>query len=571
MSLTSILSSTTAALTTAQYQIAVSQTNVANADDASYSRKTVTTTATTQTLAVSSATVTRAADAYLAKTVDKTAAVDGRDAVVDTYLQSYDASLGSVDGGDDVSSLLTAFQTALTSLASSSTAASKASAVSAATSLASSIQSLSGEIQSLRSQANLQISETVDAINSTLDTLKALNDEIVSTSASGGDVSDLEDRRAAAVTTLSSLMGVSTYTTSDNRVMVYAPGGEQLLGASVAKLSYSASSSLSADTLYPGAIAGVTVNGKDVTASLVSGKLGGLVALRDDILVGEQDALDQLASTLIEQVNAAANTGSASPPPNSLTSADAVSGTDAFGATGVVRVAVTSASGAVVSTQDIDLSSYATIDDLIAGLNSVSGLSASISNGKLTIAAAASGNGVALADVDASIGGEGFSAYFGFNDVFSGETAVDIAVSATLTKDASAFPTATMDATGTLAVGEIAVASGGAGAVSAISSALSSSTSFATAGNLAAGQSSLLTYASAFVSTAATTISDAASQAQTSGDAHDAAVERLANLTTVNLDEELAMLETYQQVYQANAQLASIVQDLFDVLMNMVN
>jgi flagellar hook-associated protein 1 FlgK len=571
MSLTSILSSAGAALTTAQYQIAVSQTNVANADDASYSRKTVTTTATTQTLAVSTATVTRAADAYLAKTVDKTAAADGRDAVIDTYLQSYDASLGSVDGGDDVSSLLTAFQTALSNLASSSTSATKASAVSAASSLASSIQSLSRDIQSLRSQANLEIGETVNTINSTLETIKTLNDQIVSTTASGGDVSDLEDRRAAAVTTLSSLMGVSTYKTSDNRVMVYAPGGEQLLGASVAKLSYNPSSSLSADTVYPGSISDVTVNGKDITTSLTSGKLGGLIALRDDVLVGEQDALDQLASTLISQVNAAANSGSASPPPNSLTSAIAVSGSDAFNATGSVRVAVTNSSGAVVSTQDIDLSAYATVDDLIAGLNSISGLSASISNGKLTIAATSSTNGVALADVDASIGGEGFSGYFGFNDVFSGDSAVDIAASSTLTSDASKFPAATMDTTSALAVGQIAIASGGAGAASAIASALSTSTSFTAAGNLTAGQSSLLTYAAGFVSTAATTIAGAASQAETSSDAYAAAVDRLANLTTVNLDEELAMLETYQQVYQANAQLTSMVQDLFDVLMNMVN
>lgn len=571
MSLTSILSSAGAALTTAQYQIAVSQTNVANADDASYSRKTVSTTATTQTLAVSTATVTRAADAYLAKAVDKTAAVDGRDAVIDTYMQSYDASLGSVDGGDDVSSLLTAFQTALTSLASSSTTATKASAVSAASSLASSIQSLSDEIQSLRSQANLEIGETVDTINSTLETIKALNDQIVSTTASGGDVSDLEDRRAAAVTTLSSLMGVSTYTTSDNRVVVYTSGGEQLLGASVAKLSYEASSSLSASVVYPGAIAGVTVNGKDITTSLTSGKLGGLISLRDDILVGEQEALDQLASTLIDLVNTAANSGSASPPPNSLTSTETVSGTDAFSATGSVRVAVTNSSGAVVSTVDIDLSAYATVDDLVAGLNSVSGLSASISNGKLTIAATSSSNGVALADIDVSIAGEGFSDYFGFNDIFTGDSAADIAVASELTTDASRFPTATMDVSSALAVGQIAVATGDTGAASAISSALSTSTSFTAAGELTAGQSSLIAYAGSFVSTAATTIADAASQAQTSGDAHDAAVSRLANLTTVNLDEELAMLEVYQQVYQANAQLTSIVQELFDTLINMVN
>lgn len=571
MSLTSILASTGAALTTAQYQIAIAQTNVANADDANYSRKTVSTTATTTTLAVSSATVTRAADAYLAKAVDKSAAAAGRDEAIDTYLQSYDASLGSVDGDDDVSSLLTAFQTALTSLASSSTASTKASAVSAATSLASSIKSLSGEIQSLRSQANLEVAETVDTINGALDTIKTLNDEIVSTTAAGGDVSDLEDRRAASVTSLSSLMGVTTYKTSDNRVMIYAAGGEQLLGASAAKLSYDASSSLSADAVYPGAIAGVTVNGKDITTSITSGKLGGLITLRDDILVDEQDALDQLASTLIALANTAANTGSASPPANSLISAMTISGADAFGATGSLRVAVTNASGVVVSTQDLDLSAYATVDDLVAGLNTISGVNASIVDGKLTIAATSSTNGVALADIGASVAGQGFSDYFGFNDLFSGDSADDIAVSARLMADASKLPVATLDATGVLAVGDVAIASGGSGAASAISSALSADGTFTAAGKLTAGQSSLLDYASALVSTAATTISAAATQAQTTGDAHDAAVSRLANLTTVNLDEELAMLETYQQVYQANAQLASIVQDLFDVLVSMVN
>ncbi|UAL10898.1 flagellar hook-associated protein FlgK [Caulobacter segnis] len=571
MSLTSILTSASAGLTTAQYQMAVSQTNVANADTAGYSRKTVATTATTATLAASTATVTRAADTYLAKTVDKTAAANGRDAIIDTYLQSYDASLGSVDGGDDVSSLLTAFQTALTNLASSSTASTKAAAVSAASSLASSIRSLSGEIQSLRTQANSEIDETVDTINSTLSTLKTLNDQIVSTQASGGDTSDLEDQRAAAVTTLSSLIGVTTYTTSDNRVMVYTTGGQQLLGTAAATLSYDASSALSASATYPGSISGVTVNGQDITTSITTGKLGGLITLRDDTLVGEQAALDQLAASLIEQVNAAANTGSSSPAAASLTSASAVSATDSFSATGSLRVAVTDANGAVVSTQDLNLSAYATVGDLIAGLNSISGVSASITDGKLVIAAADSANGVALGNIDASIGGQGFSDYFGFNDIFSGTSASDIALSTKLAADSSVLATAALDVSGTLAVGAVAIASGASATADKISAALSAEVSFAAVGEMAAGKSSLVNRAAGFVSAAATLVSDAATQADTSSDAYDAATTRLANLTAVNLDEELAQLELYQQAYQANAQLVSMVRDLFDTLVSMVN
>lgn len=571
MSLTSILTSAGAGLTTAQHQMAVSQTNVANADTAGYSRKTVATTATTTTVAVSTASVTRAADAYLAKTVDKTAAADGRDAVIDTYLQSYDVSLGAVDGGGDVSSLLTAFQTALTNLASSVTASTKAAAVSAASSLASSIRALSGEIQSLRTDANSEIDETVDTINSTLSTLKTLNDQIVSTQASGGDASDLEDQRAAAVTTLSSLIGVTTYTTSDNRVMVYTTGGQQLLGTAAATLSYDASSALSVSATYPGAISGITVNGQDITASITAGKLGGLITLRDDMLVGEQAALDQLASSLIDQVNAAANTGSSSPAANSLTSVKTVSTSDAFSATGSLRVAVTDSSGAVVSTADLDFSAYATVSDLVAGLNTISGVSATISDGKLIIAASDSSHGVALGDIAASVSGQGFSDYFGFNDVFSGGSASDIALSAQLTADASSFPTATLSTTGTLSVGSVAIASGASATADAISAALSADAAFSAVGGLAAARSSLLNRAAGFVSTAATLVSNATTQAATSSDAYDAATTRLSNLTAVNLDEELAQLELYQQTYQANAQLISMVRDLFDTLMSMVS
>lgn len=571
MSLTSILTSAGAGLTTAQYQMAVSQTNVANADTAGYSRKTIATTATTTNLAVSTASVTRAADAYLAKTVDKTAATNGRDAIIDTYLQSYDASLGSVDGGDDVSSLLTAFQTALTNLASSSTASTKAAAVSAASSLASSIRSLSGEIQSLRTEANSEIDETVDTINATLSSLKTLNDQIVSTQASGGDTSDLEDKRAAAVTTLSSLIGVTTYTTSDNRVMVYTTGGQQLLGTAAATLSYDASSALSATATYSGSISGITVNGQDITTSTATGKLGGLITLRDNTLVGEQAALDQLASSLIDQVNAAANTGSSSPAASSLTSVQTVTGADDLGGTGSLRVAVTDSSGAVVSTKDLDLSTYPTVSDLIAGLNTISGVSASISDGKLVIAASDSSNGVALGNIDASISGQGFSDYFGFNDVFSGGSASDIALSAKLTADSSCLATAALSTTGALSVGSVAIASGASTTADAISAALSADVSFSAVGGLAAAKSSLLNRAAGFVSTAATLVADAATQATTSSDAHDAATTRLSNLTAVNLDEELAQLELYQQAYQANAQLISMVRDLFDTLMSMVN
>ena len=567
MSLSSIIGAAGSALTASQTRIAVANLNVANADDLTYTRKTVTSAVSTTTQTLSDATILRVADSYLSKTVLKTAAAAGGDAVTDRYMQSYDAALGSTATGDDVSSLLTAFTTALSALSSSADATTKAQLVADASSLAQGIKSLSAEVQTLRTQANTEIETTVGTINQSLKSLASLNDQIATTTAQGGDTTSLEDQRDAALTTLSGLMGVNSYVTADNQLRVYTTGGDALLGTMAATLSYTASSTLGASATYPGSISGILLNGKDITASQTTGELGALVTLRDTTLPAEQDALDALASTLIAQVNAVTNAGSSVPAPNSLTSAGTVNAADALSATGALRVAVTDSSGKAVGVQDLDLSSYATVGDLMTALNGISGLSATVgSDGKLTIAATSSANGVALAD-----DGAGISARFGFNSLFSGSTASDIGVSSRLTRDAGGLPTAALSTTSTLAAGDLALASGDSTIADKLSSLLSTAVSFAVTGGQAAKTVSLASYASSFVSGAATMIAAATSQSANSTAASDAATARLQNLTAVNVDEELANLTQYQSQYEANAQLISMAKDLFDVLVSMVS
>ncbi|EJL34804.1 flagellar hook-associated protein FlgK [Caulobacter sp. AP07] len=574
MSLSSILGAAGSALTASQVRIAVANTNVANADDLTYTRKTVTAAPTTATVAVSDTVVQRAADAFLSKTVLKTAAAAGHDAVIDGYLQSYDAALGSTDGGDDISSLMSAFATALSALASSADDTSKAQLVSDASALAQGIKGLSDEVQALRTQASSQIETTVGGVNQSLKALASLNDQIATVTAQGGDVTTLEDQRDAQLATLSGLIGVSSYVTSDNQLRVYATGGDPLLGTTAATLSYAASSQLGAGATYPGGIAGITLNGKDVTASLGDGELGALVTLRDTTLPGEQDKLDALAATLITQVNAVTNAGSAVPAPTTLTSAGAVSATDAFAATGSLRVAVVDSGGTVVGAQDLDLSTLSTVGDLVTALNGVGGLSASIgADGKLSVTATNGANGVALADLGAGVGstGAGVSAYFGFNDLFSGSSAADIGVASGLAGDPGGLVTAALPATGTLAAGDRALSTGDSTVAGALSSLLTARVGFAATGGQGARTTSLSSYASSFVAGAATMIADAAGQSATSTAASDAATSRLQNLTAVNIDEELALLTQYQSQYTANAQLISMVRDLFDALVSMVN
>jgi flagellar hook-associated protein 1 FlgK len=574
MSLSVILNTASAALTNSEFKIATVNANIANASDTSYSRKIVQSAALSSTLALTESTTTRVTDAYLTRLTATSAAASARDAAISGALANYDAALGSVDAGDDISSRLQSLQTALANLSSSGAdSASKSEAVAAASTLAGAIRSLSSSVQSLRGQANTDIAATVSEINTSTATIATLNRQIASTAASGRDVTDLEDQRDAALQTLSGDIGVSYYVTPDNRMQVYTTAGDVLVGDAANAVSYTPASSLAAGAAYPDQISGIMLGGRDITPSVTSGKLGGLITLRDDTLVTEQAKLDAFSTALITAANTAINAGSAYPPPSSLQGAAAVSASDPLSGSGQLRVAVTDSTGAVVSSTDLDLTAYSTVGDLVSALNALPGLSAQLdSQGRLTLQTTDSSQGVALADLSASVGspGVGVSDYFGLNDLFTGSGATDIAVNAAIAAAPDRLPTGALSAASALAAGDIAVASGDTTASDALGAAFDASRSFAAAGGLPTQSTSLQGYATAFVSSAANLVSSAADTASASEAVFSTAQSRMQNLTNVNTDEELAQLTSLEQQYQANAQMITTVRALFSALMQMM-
>jgi flagellar hook-associated protein 1 FlgK len=573
MSLSAILNTASAALSNSDYKIAIANGNVANAGDTSYSRKIADVSPLSPDVLLTSSTVSRVADAYLTRTVSTTGADAGRDQAISDALQSYDAALGSTSEGDDVASRLTALQTALTNLdAQGADASSRTSVVSAASQLATTIRTLSGTIQSLRTQADNGVSDTVAEINTATSQIDSLNRQIVAGQASGADVADLEDQRDAALQTLGGDIGVTYYVTPDNRMQVYTSSGDQLVGTQAMPLAYTPSSALSATTTYPASIGGITLAGKDVTTSLTTGKLAGLVSLRDQILPAEQAKLDALTQGLTRAANAATNAGTAFPPPSSLTGTTAVSATDALSASGTLRVAVTDSTGAVQATQDIDLSGLSTVGDVVSALNAVPGLTAAVDSQRHLSLQTASGSGVSLLDVGASVGsgGQGVSAYFGLNNLFTGSGASDLAINPALAADPTKLPTGQLSAASGLAAGQTGVASADTSAADALAKALSGLQGFPAAGGFSAQTTSLQSYATAFMGRAAQIVSDASDAASSSQATFQAAQTRLDNTTNVNTDEELANLQSLEQQYQANAQMIATVRTLFSTLMTMM-
>ena len=575
MSLSVILNTAAAALTNTEFKIAVTNTNVANANETSYSRKVVSSAAITSTAALTVSTTNRVADSYLTKLTTSSAADSARDQAISSALTTYDAALGTVDGGDDLSSRLGHLQTALANLSSSGAdSASKAAAVAAATTLAGAIQGLSSTVQSLRTQANSDIASTVNEINAQTATIASLNRQIVAADASGGDPTDLEDQRDAALQTLAGDIGVSYFVGPDNRMQVYTSSGDLLVGDQANALAYTAASTLSASASYPGQISGIALGGRDITTSVSSGKLGGLISLRDSTLVLEQDKLDAFSSALISATNAVTNTGSAYPPPASLTGVASLDPGQALSGMGTLRVTVTDSSGTVASSTDLDLSSYGTVGDLVAALNNIPGLSAQLdSQGRLSLQTANAAQGVALADIGASVGapGQGVSAYFGLNDLFIGSSASDIAVNPMITKAPDSLPTGQLSTASTLGAGDIAVASGDTTTTDALSAAFGAARTFTAAGDLPTQSTSLLSYATDFVSSAANVVAAASSAADASSAVFTTAQARQQNFSNVNTNEELAQLTSLQQQYDANAQMITTARQMFQALQNMMS
>jgi flagellar hook-associated protein 1 FlgK len=577
MSLTSALNLAASSLANTQFQISTVSTNIANATTPGATQETYTeTTPDSVGAALTGGTISRLTNTYLSNTVNQSASANGSSSTVSSYLSSYDDALGSTSQDNNISDLLASLQSALTTLQSAPSASSdQTAAVSAASNIATSITSLSSSIQSLRTQASQAIGTTVTSINTDLQSLQTLNSAIVQGTSTGADVASLEDQRDSTLTDLSSLIGVRSYTTSDNQLVVYDEGGTQLLGgASPATLTYSTLGTLGSSTSYPDdGISGIMVGGTDITDSLGGGTLGGLVDLRDTILPEQQDQLNQLATSLITTANAASNAGTAYPPPNSLTSPSTspISGSATFSGAGSLTVAVTNSSGTVVSTNTIDLATVgSTVSDLVSALNSAGGgnFSASISaTGQLTIKASSSSNGVAISGGSlGSSGTQSFSDYFGLNDIFTGADATDIAVSSTLAANPATLPTATLNASA--AVGAAAVTPGDASTITSLLSALKTSQTLPTTNTARAITTSLSTAASNFVANAASLISNASTTADNDSTTFAAAQNALSNATGINSDSQTALLTQYQDQYQASAELISAVQSMFSTLIN---
>lgn len=301
------------------------------------------------------------------------------------------------------------------------------------------VQKISEKIQYLRTQCDQEIQRCVTQINTHLSMISDCNANIARNLAQGFSSATDEDLRDDALRQLSTYLDIKTMTgpngtldvrLSDGSVLVYALGGEN-------PLSYTASPSLEANTLYPTGIGDITVaSGSNpqfpITGALGSGKIAALRDLRDTDLPNIQDALDGFVVTLRNGFNALHNQGTGWPTATSLTGTHAFSSpsTETFHFDGTLRIALVDNTGPNPGVQDFydfDLTTLSgggpwTITqfrDMIngAGLSITAALTP---QGTLSLTSTQPGCGVSLVSLSPAAQvletGQGISDFFGLND-----------------------------------------------------------------------------------------------------------------------------------------------------------
>lgn len=305
--------------------------------------------------------------------------------------------------------------------------------------------------------------------------------------------------------------------------------------------------------------------GDNVSGRTQSGSLAGLFTTRDDTVYETIEALDELAESIIREVNSAHSQGAGLEHHTSLSSSyvadDSTAALSDCGLdfaddieAGELTLITYDADGNVSTTSILSVDPAAdSLDDLAADINAAFGgeLTATVTDGQLVLA---SGTDMAF-----EIAGDtsGVLAALGVNTYFTGTDAGTIGIDEYVATDTAHLNTG--------AVGEDGLAASGSNDTATLLAGLGDET--VTVGGTETSLTSALAALVASVGSAASAAELRQTYAQTSV---DYLYEQQASTTEVNVDEELVALTKYQQAYEAAAQIISVTREMMDTVLDLV-
>ncbi len=455
VSLSSILNIATSGLEVAQTGLNTVSNNISNVNTAGYVREVVnqgSLSAAGAGAGVSVEDIARTTNQFLETANLKATADTGAASITSSMLDQASSLFGDPSSSGSFFGRLDSVFSAFSTLSANPSATAQASAVSQVSQFLNQSKSISASLGQLSTTADAQITTDVGKVNSLLSQISKLNSTISQATVTGADATGAQNQQSALIGQLSGLMNVSVAANATGGVTVKASDGSVLASdRGAASLSYDGSGAMGQINVT--SVGGVT---QTLGARLTSGELAGLVSLRNTALPSISSQLANLTSQTATTLNQVSNSFSSVPAPSTLTGRNTGMdlATDVSNFTGQTTVGVVNSAGVLQSSVAIDFSAGTmtaggstvsfTPSSFLSTLNSQLGgaATASFSNGALSIAAGTSGNGVVIADnatTPSAKAGQGFSDFFGLNDLVSSATPSDYDTGLTASS-ASGYP-----------------------------------------------------------------------------------------------------------------------------------
>ncbi|VAW19773.1 Flagellar hook-associated protein FlgK [hydrothermal vent metagenome] len=313
MGLTATLSNALSGMGVTQSGLEILSRNVANSGVAGYhvQRQNPVENAGTNSSSVRATQVNRAFDQslqnYYTKEVSDGGYAEARSDII-TRLETY---LGKPGDKGSLDALYAGFESSLEALATSPDSyATRASVLNAAGGLSDRLNSLSTSVQNLRQDTENQMRDLVNGLNSNLTNLSDINQRLINSSQDDAARAALLDERDRLTSAISETIDVNVTYRTDGTVRLMTRAGVGILDVGVSTFNFSDSGKLAANSLFSSdstksgvgelslrTPAGLTLDlvGQRV---LQSGRLAGLVEMRDQTLVQAQSQLDDIAASM---------------------------------------------------------------------------------------------------------------------------------------------------------------------------------------------------------------------------------------------------------------------------------